>query len=97
MEHEGDGDTSSNLNNRNNSERIGKGTKRLGNKKTSGDQSDYSINKIAQNTEKSPGNLGRVAVTHVTNEKPLVNAGVKISQRSIITNSSGTLIYKRIT
>ena len=48
---------------RNNPQRIGKGFGRLGNKKTSGDHPDYSIIKIGQNTEKSPGNLKRLALT----------------------------------
>ena len=35
--------------------RIGKGTGRLGNKRTSGDQPDYNINKIGLNNEKNSG------------------------------------------
>ena len=42
---------------------IGTGTQGFGNKKTSGDHSNYSIAKIVQNTEKSPGDLGRLATT----------------------------------
>ena len=44
---------------------ITKGTKAggLGNKRTSGDHSNYSIVEIRQNTEKSPGDLRRLAVT----------------------------------
>ena len=38
------------------------GTKRLGNKRASGDHPNYSI-KIGQNTEKSSGDLRRLAVT----------------------------------
>ena len=34
-----------------------------GNKRTSGDHLNYSIIKIDQNTEKSPGDLRRLAVT----------------------------------
>ena len=37
--------------------RIGKGTGRLENMKTSRDHPDYSIIKISQNTEKSPGDF----------------------------------------
>ena len=55
----------------NNLQRLGKETGRLGNKKTSGDHSDYSIIKIGQNTEKSPGDLRRlVTQTPVKNHSP---------------------------
>ena len=57
MEHAGDNDTNCNWFALNNSQRIHKGTERLGNKRTSGDQPDFNINKIGQNTEKSPGDL----------------------------------------
>ena len=63
MEHEGDGDTNCNWCTWNNPERIGKGTGRVGNKRTSGNYPDYSIVKIGQNNEKSPGDLRRFAVT----------------------------------
>ena len=43
-------------------QRISKGTRKLGNKRTSGDYPDDSI-KIGQNTKKSPGDLRRLAVT----------------------------------
>ena len=42
---------------------IGTGTGRLGKKRGSGDQPSYSIVKIGQNTEKSPGDLRSLAVT----------------------------------
>ena len=42
---------------------ISKETGRLENKRASGDYSDFSIIKIGQNTEKSPGELRRLAVT----------------------------------
>ena len=38
-------------------------TERLGNKKTSGDHPDNSIIETSQNTEKSAGDLRRLAVT----------------------------------
>ena len=44
-----------------------KGTGRLENKRTSGDHPDYSIIKIGQNTEKSPEDLRRLAVTQTLN------------------------------
>ena len=63
MEHEGDCDTSCNWCTWNNSQRIDKGTKRLGNKRTSEDHPDYNIIKINQNSKKSPRDLERFAVT----------------------------------
>ena len=62
MTHEGDGDTIFGWCTWNNSKRIGKGTGRLGNNRTSRDHQNYSIIKIGQNTEKSPGDLWRFAV-----------------------------------
>ena len=63
MEHEGVGDINCNWSTWNNPQRIDKGTGGLGNKRTSGDLLNDSINKISQNTEKSPGYLRRLAVT----------------------------------
>ena len=40
-----------------------KETGRLGNKRTSGDHTNYYIIEIGQNTEKSPGDSRRLAVT----------------------------------
>ena len=56
IEHEGDGDTNCNWCTRNNPQRLGKGTGRLGNKRR-GDHPDYGI------TKKSPGDLRTLAVT----------------------------------
>ena len=39
------------------------GLENFGNKRTSGDHSNYSIVAIGQNTEKSQRDLGRLAVT----------------------------------
>ena len=63
MEHEGNGDTSCNWCTWNNLQRIVKGAERFGSKGTSRDHSNYSITKISWNTEKSPGDLRRLAVT----------------------------------
>ena len=63
MEHEGDGHTSSNWYASTNPQRIGEGPGRLGNRRTRVDHPDYRIIKISQNTEKSPGDLGRLAIT----------------------------------
>ena len=61
MEHEDDSVTSCNWCTWNNPQKINKGTRWLRNKKTSGDHSNYSIIKISQNTEKSPGDLSWLA------------------------------------
>ena len=42
---------------------LGTNTGELGNKRTSGDHPNYSKAKIGQNTEKSPVDLRRLAVT----------------------------------
>ena len=59
---------------------FGRVTKRLvqglggfRNKMTSGDDSNNTIVEIGQNTEKSPGDLRRLAVT----QTPVENAGMK--------------------
>ena len=82
MEHEGIGDTTCGWCTQDNPQRIGKGTGRLGNKRTNGDHPDYSIIKIGQNTEKSTGDLRRLAVTPNTSEKLSANGGMKNSQMS---------------
>ena len=56
MVHEGDGDTSCSWCTLN-PPSIGKGTRRLENKRTSEDHPDYSFIKVGQNTENNPGNL----------------------------------------
>ena len=43
---------------------VTKGTGVLGSWRTSGDHPNYSIIENGQNTEKSPGDLRRLAVTH---------------------------------
>ena len=62
MGHEGDGDANCSWCSRNNLQRIGKRTERRGNQRTSGDQPDYNIIKISQNTEKTPRDLRSLAV-----------------------------------
>ena len=49
-------------------QRIDKKTGRLGDKSTNGDHSKYSIIKISQNNEKSPGDLRALAVTEILKE-----------------------------
>ena len=68
IEHEGDSDTNCNWRAQNNSESIGTGTGRLRNKRKSGVHPNYCIIKIGQNTEKSTGDLRRLAVTQIPNE-----------------------------
>ena len=63
MKREGDGDISCYWCTRNNPQRTGKWTGKFGNKRTSRDHPAYSIIKIGQNTEKSPRNLRRLAIT----------------------------------
>ena len=63
MEYEGDGNTNSNWYTRKYPQRFGKGTGGLRNQRTSGDHPDCSIFKIDLNTEKSPVDLRRLAVT----------------------------------
>ena len=69
MDHESDGDTNCNKCTQDSHERFGTGTGGLWNKRTSGDHPNYSIVKIGQNTEKSPGHLQRLAVTPVKNNQ----------------------------
>ena len=63
MRHEDDGDTSCNWCAWNNQQGLGKGTARLGNKKTCGNHPNNSITKVSLNTEKSPGDLTSLAVS----------------------------------
>ena len=63
MEHEGDVDTNCGWYTLDNPLTIAKGARRLGNRRTSRDHPGYMIIKIVQNTEKSPGDLMRLAVT----------------------------------
>ena len=63
MDHEDDNDTKCNWRARYGHQRTGIEIGGFGNKRTSGHHSDYSIVEIGQNTEKSPGDLRRLAVT----------------------------------
>ena len=64
MKYESDGDTNCNWCTWNNPQSADQGTRRLRNHSTSKDHPNYCITKIEKNTEKSPGNLRRFAVTH---------------------------------
>ena len=63
MEHEGDSDNNCSWCTWSCPQRIGKGTGRIRNQKTSRKHLDYRITKISQNTVKRPGDLKRLAVT----------------------------------
>ena len=63
MEHESDGDIICGWHPWNNSQKIGKRTGRLGNKRTNRGHTNYSIIKNGQNSEESSGDLRRLVVT----------------------------------
>ena len=63
MEREGNSDSLCCWRPWNDLQRIGKGTRRLKNKRISSHHPNYTVSKIGQNTEKSPRDLRRLAVT----------------------------------
>ena len=63
MEHEGDNYTNCDWCFRYSNKGIIKGTGRLGCWQTSGDHLNYSIIENGRNTEKSPGDLRKLAIT----------------------------------
>ena len=65
MEYESDGDTDCNRWSQYSHQKIGKTTERLGNKRMSRGHPNYNIIKIDQNTEKSPVDLRKLAVTQI--------------------------------
>ena len=62
MEHKSDGDTNCNWCTRCSHQKIGTGTRGLGNKRMSGDHPNFSSVEISQYTEKSPEEFKRLAV-----------------------------------
>ena len=62
-EHEIDDGTNCRWRSRNNPQRLDKGNRRLGNKRTRGDHLDNRTAKISQNTEKSPEDFRTLDVT----------------------------------
>ena len=66
MEHESDGDTNRNWCAQYSHQRIGTGTGSLGNKRSRGDHPNYGIIEISQNSERSPRDLRRLAVTQTS-------------------------------
>ena len=69
MEHENDDDTNDNWCARYSHQRIDQGIGGLGNKGTIGDHLKYSIVEIGQNTQKSPGDVLRLAVAQTPVEE----------------------------
>ena len=84
MENECHGDTKCNWYTWNNPQKIGTGTRRLRNKRTSGDHPDYRIVEISQNTEKSPVDLRRLAVTQTPMRKHQLTLPWKTLKSKII-------------
>ena len=68
MEHESNGDTNCCWGAQYSHRRIGTRTGGFGNKKTSGDYSNYNIAEIRQNTKKIPRDLNRLVVTQTSVE-----------------------------
>ena len=62
MEHESDGDANCKWRTWNSSEKLGKEAGRVRNQWTNRDNPNYSIDEFGQNTEKSPGDLRRLAI-----------------------------------
>ena len=82
MEHEGNGDTNSNLCTQKTHKCLVKGTGRFKDQRTSEDHPVYSIIKIRKNTEKSPWDLRWLAVTRTpvkNNSLTLVWKTLKVS------------------
>ena len=65
MEHEGDGDTNHNWCTWNNLQRLSKRMRGVGNQRMSRDHPNYSIVEVGQKTEKSSGDLRRLAVIQI--------------------------------
>ena len=63
MEHGSDSDTNYNWFSRNDHQKLDKRPVRVRNRRTSQDHSNKSTGKIGQNTEKSPGDSRRFAIT----------------------------------
>ena len=82
MEHECDGDTNCNWYSQYSHQRFG--TRKGGNKRTSGDHPKHSIVVIDWNTEKSPGNRKRLAVTQTPMQNHQLTLVRKILQRIMI-------------
>ena len=73
---QGDGSTICNLCSWNDPQRLGKRAGGVRSRRTSGDHPTYNIVEVGQNTEKSPGDLRRVAVAQDFVKKTSVNAAI---------------------
>ena len=91
MEHEDYGDINCDSCTSDNSQRIDNGNGRLGNKRTSRDHLDNSIIKIGQNTEKSPGDLRKLAVTQI----PARNQQLTLVGKSLkgVNNDNNNILF----
>ena len=94
MEHEGDCDTNCNWCTWKDPQKIGKRTGRLRNQRIRRDHPDYSITKIGQNTEKSPGDLRRFAVTQTAVEEHQLKLGWKTLKKVKYIICLGNLMQK---
>ena len=78
-EHTGDGDSNCSWCTWNCSQSIGKGIRTVGIQKKNRDYSDYSIVEIGKNTEKSPGDLGRLSVSQILVKDRQITLGWKLT------------------
>ena len=84
VEHKRNSDTNSNWCTWNGPERFGKGAGSVENRKTSRDHPNYDRVNTGQNTEKSPGDLRRLAATKTVYERLSACAGVEKLTRNMI-------------
>ena len=75
--HKGDINTNFNWCTWNDPQRLSKRTGEVRNRRTSGDHPNYCIVVVGQNTEKSPGDLRRLAVTQTPWKESSAYAAVK--------------------
>ena len=92
MEHEGDGDTNCIFCTQKNPQRLGKGTGRVGNRRTNRYNPNYSTVKIGRNTKKSPGYLRWLVVTQNPVKDHQQTLGEKLVSNS--NNKKGDLILR---
>ena len=94
MEYEGDVGTNCYWCIWTNPQRIGKGSGRLGNKRTNRDHPNYSIIKIGQNPEKSPGDMRGTCCHSNSSDEISTNVSVKNSlERKIKKALSSTVFW----
>ena len=87
MEHEGDDYTNCDWCFWYSHQRIIKGTGGLGNKRTSGDHLNNSVISNGQNTVKSPGDLGLLALTQTSMKKHQLKLMGKTLKDQIVTQT----------